>query len=204
MAQTSLAHDAESAEPASSALHLNPGEQTIARLLEELGEDPGREGLLYTPSRVWSSLSYLTDGYGQTVADVIGDAIFAEQYDEMVLVRDIEFYSLCEHHMLPFFGRAHVAYLPDRFIVGLSKLPRVVDVFSHRLQVQERLTMQIAQGLEEVLQPKGVAVVLEASHLCMMMRGVQKQSSQTVTSSMRGMFKSDQRTRNELLDLVKR
>src|SRR5947209_575966 len=180
------------------------GEHHVARLLEELGEDPSREGLQRTPHRVWKSLSHLTDGYNRDLADVIGDAVFEETYDEMVLVRDVEFYSLCEHHMLPFFGKVHIAYIPDGRIVGLSKLPRAVDVFSHRLQVQERLTTQIADGLEEVLQPKGVAVIAEASHLCMMMRGVEKQSSRTVTSAMRGIFKTDPRTRAEFLDLVGR
>lgn len=180
------------------------GEQLVRHLLDELGEDPSREGLVATPSRVWKSLSSLTDGYSQDVADVIGDAVFEEQYDEMVAVLDVEFFSLCEHHMLPFFGRAHVAYLPDGKIVGLSKLPRLVDVFSHRLQVQERLTTQIADTLEEILQPKGVAVLLEASHLCMMMRGVQKLHSHTVTSAMRGGFKDDARTRAEFFDIVKR
>ncbi len=180
------------------------GEQLVSHLLDELGEDPSREGLLATPSRVWKSLSFLTDGYGQDAAEVVGDAVFEERYDELVVVRDIEFFSLCEHHMLPFFGRAHIAYLPDGKIVGLSKLPRLVDLFSHRLQVQERLTTQIADALEEVLQPRGVAVVLEGSHLCMMMRGVQKQNSQTVTSAMRGTFKDDARTRAEFFELIKR
>jgi GTP cyclohydrolase I len=178
-------------------------EHYITRLLEDLGEDPSREGLERTPSRVWTSLSFLTSGYGQEVADVVGEAIFEEQYDEMVVVRDIEFYSLCEHHMLPFFGRAHIAYIPDGHIVGLSKLPRIVEVFSRRLQVQERLTNQIADALEEVLQPQGVAVVIEGSHLCMMMRGVQKQNSRTLTSAMRGVFKTDPRTRSEVLDLLR-
>lgn len=179
------------------------GEQYVARLLHELGEDTTREGLTRTPARVWKALQTLTDGYDQEVMDVIGEAIFAEPYDEMVLVRDIEFYSLCEHHMLPFFGRIHVAYIPDGRIVGLSKLPRIVDLFAHRLQVQERLTTQVADVLMETLQPKGVGVVAQASHLCMMMRGVQKQGAETVTSAMRGIFKEDARTRNELLDLVK-
>lgn len=180
------------------------GEHLVRHLLHELGEDPSREGLIATPRRVWKSLSFLTDGYGQDAVDAIGDAVFVEQYDEMVVVRDIEFFSLCEHHLLPFFGRAHISYLPDGNIVGLSKLPRLVDLFSHRLQVQERLTNQIAGALEEVLKPKGVAVVLEGSHLCMMMRGVQKQNSQTVTSAMRGIFKDDARTRAEFFDLIKR
>jgi GTP cyclohydrolase I len=179
------------------------GEQYVARLLGELGEDPTREGLERTPARVWKALQTLTDGYDQDVADVIGGALFAEPYDEMVLVRDIEFYSLCEHHMLPFFGRVHIAYIPDGTIVGLSKLPRIVDLFAHRLQVQERLTTQIADVLMETLQPRGVGVVAQASHLCMMMRGVQKQGAETVTSAMRGIFKEDARTRSELLDLVK-
>lgn len=180
------------------------GAALVERLLEALGEDPGREGLQKTPERVWNSLSYLTEGYALDIEDVIGDAVFEEPYDEMVVVRDIELYSLCEHHLLPFFGRAHVAYIPDGRIVGLSKLPRVVDLFSRRLQVQERLTTQIADALDEVLQPKGVGVVLEASHLCMMMRGVQKQNSATVTSAMRGLFKTDPRTRAEFLDLCGR
>jgi GTP cyclohydrolase IA len=180
------------------------GEQLVQQLLDELGEDPSREGLVDTPSRVWKSLSFLTDGYGQDPVDVVGDALFEERYDEIVAVRDIEFFSLCEHHMLPFFGRAHICYLPDGKIVGLSKLPRIVDLFSHRLQVQERLTTQIADALETVLQPRGIGVVLEGSHLCMMMRGVQKQSSQTVTSAMRGTFKEDARTRAEFFELIKR
>ena len=178
------------------------GEQYIRGLMRELGEDPSREGLQQTPERVWKSLSFLTSGYGQSIEDVVGAALFEEQYDEMVVMRDIEFYSLCEHHLLPFFGRTHIAYIPDGLVVGLSKLPRVVDVFSHRLQVQERLTTQIAEALASVLQPKGLGVV-EASHLCMMMRGVQKQSTKTVTSAMRGLFKTDVRTQTEFLDHVK-
>jgi GTP cyclohydrolase IA len=180
------------------------GAQLVHRLLTEIGEDPAREGLLETPERVWRSLSFLTDGYQQNVRDIVGDAVFEEQYDEMVTVRDIELYSLCEHHLLPFFGCAHIAYIPDGRVVGLSKIPRLIDVFSHRLQVQERLTMQIAAALEDLLHPKGVAVVIEASHLCMMMRGVQKQRSKTITSAMRGIFKDDPRTRAEFFDLVKR
>jgi len=172
-------------------------------LLRELGEDPLRHGLRETPQRVWKSLSFLTAGYEQDISDVVGNAVFEESYDEMVLVRDIEFYSLCEHHLLPFFGRVHIAYISSGRIVGLSKLPRIVDVYSHRLQVQERITMQIAAALERTLQPKGVAVVLEASHLCMMMRGVQKQNAETSTSATRGLFKTDARTRVEFLDLLK-
>lgn len=178
-------------------------ESLLRRLIEELGEDPEREGLVRTPHRVWESLAFLTDGYNRDVMEVVGEALFEELYDEMVTVRDIEFYSLCEHHMLPFFGRCHVAYIPNGRIVGLSKLPRIVDLFSHRLQVQERLTTQIAQALQEVLQPRGVGVVIEASHLCMMMRGVEKQNSRTTTSAMRGIFKTDSRTRSEFLDLIK-
>jgi GTP cyclohydrolase I len=179
------------------------GEVLVRRLLEELGEDPEREGLARTPHRVWESLSFLAEGYDRDVMDVIGEALFEEPYDEMVTVHDIEFYSLCEHHMLPFFGKCHIAYIPNGRIVGLSKLPRIVDLFSHRLQVQERLTTQIAEALEDVLQPRGVGVVIEGSHLCMMMRGVEKQSSRTTTSAMRGLFKTDPRTRSEFLDLIK-
>jgi GTP cyclohydrolase I len=179
------------------------GEGLVRRLIEELGENPEREGLVRTPQRVWESLSYLTEGYGQDVTGIIGEAIFAESYDEMVTVRDIEFYSLCEHHVLPFFGACHIAYIPDGHIVGLSKLPRVVDLLSHRLQVQERLTTQIADALEDALHPRGVGVVMEASHLCMMMRGVEKQNSRTTTSAMRGLFKDDPRTRQEFLNLIK-
>jgi GTP cyclohydrolase I len=174
----------------------------IGRLLRRLGEDPDREGLLRTPERVARSLEFLTGGYAQDPREVVSDALFEEPYSEMVLVRDIELYSLCEHHMLPFFGKAHVAYVPDGRIVGLSKLPRVVDVLARRLQVQERLTTEIADTLVEVLSPQGVGVVVEASHLCMMMRGVQKQNSRTVTSSMRGVFLTDQRTRSEFLGLI--
>jgi GTP cyclohydrolase I len=173
-------------------------------LLAELGEDPEREALLRTPARVAESLRFLTQGYGVDVGDVIRDAVYAEPYEEMVLVRDVEVYSLCEHHMLPFYGRAHIAYMPRGRIVGLSKLPRVVDVFARRLQVQERLTTQIAEALDEALHPYGVAVVIEAFHLCMMMRGVQKQNSQTVTSALTGVFRSDPKTRSEFLELIGR
>ncbi len=173
-------------------------------LLAELGEDPDREALLRTPARVADSLRFLTQGYGVDVLDVIRDAVYAEPYEEMVLVRDVEVYSLCEHHMLPFYGRAHIAYMPRGRIVGLSKLPRVVDVFARRLQVQERLTTQIAEALDEALHPYGVAVVIEAFHLCMMMRGVQKQNSQTVTSALTGVFRSDPKTRSEFLELIGR
>jgi GTP cyclohydrolase IA len=177
-------------------------EKLIYRTLELLGEDPEREGLKKTPQRVANSLTWLTRGYDMDVRDVVGDAVFNETHSSMVMVRDIELYSLCEHHMLPFFGRAHIAYIPDGKIVGLSKLPRIVDMFARRLQVQERLTEQIAQAVQDVLAPKGVGVVIEAMHLCMMMRGVQKQNSQTVTSAVRGIFRNDARTREEFLSLA--
>ncbi len=170
--------------------------------LDAIGEDPTRPGLLNTPSRVSASLSFLTSGYHRDIREVVGDGIFEETHESMVLVRDIELYSLCEHHMLPFFGKAHVAYIPDGRILGLSKLPRLVDMFARRLQVQERLTEQIADGVMEVLAPKGVGVVIEAQHLCMMMRGVQKQNSSTVTSALRGSFQDCPMTRSEFLNLV--
>jgi GTP cyclohydrolase I len=177
-------------------------EGLVRGMLEQLGEDPTREGLRNTPARVAASLRWLTRGYQMSVADVIGDAVFEEKHENMILVRDIEIYSLCEHHMLPFFGRAHVAYLPNGRIVGLSKIPRVVEVFARRLQVQERLTDQVADALCQVLKPLGVGVVIEAYHLCMMMRGVEKQNSKTVTSALRGSFRDDGMTRDEFLRLV--
>ncbi len=176
----------------------------VERLIREVGEDPAREGLLHTPDRVARSLRFLLSGYERNVADVINGAVFAEPYEEMVLVRDIEVYSLCEHHLLPFFGKAHVAYLPRGRIVGLSKLPRIVEMFARRLQVQERLTTQIASAIAEALEPYGVAVVIEAAHLCMMMRGVEKQNSRTVTSALTGAFQTDPKCRNEFLDLLGR
>jgi len=177
-------------------------EVLVRRQLELLGEDPSREGLLKTPERVAKAMAWLTRGYGLDAREVIGDALFEESHESMVMVRDIELYSLCEHHLLPFFGKAHVAYLPAGRIVGLSKLPRLVEVFARRLQVQERLTEQIAQAIEEVLRPKGVGVVIEASHLCMMMRGVEKQNSKTITSALRGSFRDDAKTRDEFLRLA--
>jgi GTP cyclohydrolase I len=174
----------------------------IARLLEELGEDTTREGLVDTPRRVAESLRHLTEGYELDPAEIVGDALFYEQYDDMVVVRDVNFFSLCEHHLLPFFGRVHVAYLPKGKIVGLSKVPRIVDAFAHRLQLQERLTRQIGEALNDVLEPNGVAVVIEARHLCMEMRGVEKQDSDTLTSCMLGTFREDARTRSEFLDLI--
>lgn len=175
----------------------------VHRMLELLREDPDREGLRKTPQRVANSLTWLTRGYDMDVRDVVGDAVFQGAYSSMVMVRDIELYSLCEHHLLPFFGKAHIAYIPDGKIVGLSKLPRIVEVFARRLQVQERLTEEIAQAIQDVLQPKGVGVVIEAYHLCMMMRGVQKQNSQTATSAVRGIFRNDARTREEFLALAR-
>jgi GTP cyclohydrolase I len=179
-----------------------PFDSLVHEMLEQLGEDPKREGLRHTPARVEASLKWLTRGYQMSVQDVIGDAVFHEQHESMICVRDIEIYSMCEHHMLPFFGRAHVAYLPDGKIVGLSKIPRVVEVFARRLQVQERLTDQVAEALCAVLKPLGVGVVIEAYHLCMMMRGVEKQNSKTVTSALRGAFRDDAKTRDEFLRLV--
>jgi GTP cyclohydrolase IA len=175
--------------------------ELVRELLERLGEDPGREGLRRTPDRVADSLKWLTRGYRQTVEEVIGDAVFNENHHNMVIVKDIEMYSLCEHHMLPFFGKVHVAYIPSGRILGLSKVPRIVDVYARRLQVQERLTEQIAESLQRVLKPEGVGVVIEAYHLCMMMRGVEKQNSKTITSAMKGVFLSDIKTREEFLRL---
>ena len=179
-------------------------QQVYAEILTRVGEDPARNGLLRTPERMEKSMAFLTQGYKQSVETVLHQALFDVDYDEMVIVKDIEFYSLCEHHLLPFFGRAHIAYVPNGKVIGLSKIPRIVDVFARRLQVQERLTQQVAEAIEEAIHPQGVGVVMEAQHLCMMMRGVQKQDSSTVTSSMLGVFKSQLQTRNEFLSLVER
>ncbi len=179
-------------------------QELYRELLVRIGEDPNRDGLIDTPERMEKSLAFLTRGYTQNVAEVLHGALFDVEYDEMVIVKDIEFFSLCEHHLLPFFGKAHVAYLPKGKVIGLSKLPRLVDVFARRLQVQERLTAQIADAITEAIDPQGVAVILEAQHLCMMMRGVEKQHSQTVTSAMRGVFKTQLQTRNEFLSLIRR
>jgi len=182
--------------------HGREFEELVRRELELIGEDPRREGLLNTPERVAKAMKFLTEGYSSSAEEVVGEGIFEEEHDNMIMVRDIELYSLCEHHMLPFFGKAHVAYIPNGKIVGLSKIPRIVDVFARRLQVQERLTEQIAEGLCRVLNPSGVGVVIEAYHLCMMMRGVQKQNSKTITSALRGAFREDPKTRDEFLRLA--
>jgi len=179
-----------------------PFADNIREVLGALGEDPRREGLIKTPERVESSLRWLTQGYWQTVEGAVGDAVFEESHQSMIMVRDIELYSLCEHHLLPFFGRAHVAYIPNGKILGLSKVARIVDVFARRLQVQERLTDQIASAIMDVLKPAGVGVVIEAAHFCMMMRGVEKQNSRTVTSALRGIFRDDSKTRDEFLRLA--
>ncbi len=178
-------------------------QELIRKLLMELGEDPDREGLRDTPRRVEAALRFLTAGYRQDVQKILNNARFTVEYDEMVIVRDIEVYSLCEHHLLPFFGRCHVGYIPRNQVIGLSKIARIVDVFARRLQVQERLTQQIAETVERAIEPQGVAVIIEAQHLCMIMRGVQKQNSRMITSAMRGDFLEDQRSRTEFLELVR-
>ena len=210
LAERHRVRQSDVSEPrADEGLDLDPApprnpelEGLVRRELELLGEDADREGLLKTPQRVANALTWLTRGYELDARAVIGDALFEETHESMVMVRDIELYSMCEHHMLPFFGTAHIAYIPDGRIVGLSKLPRLVEVFARRLQVQERLTEQLADAVEEVLEPKGVGVVIEAAHLCMMMRGVEKQNSSTITSALRGVFRDDHRTRDEFLRLA--
>jgi GTP cyclohydrolase I len=179
-------------------------QEIIRRLLAELDDDPDREGLRDTPRRVAKSLAFLTSGYQADLDAVINNALFTVEYSEMVLVRDIDFYSLCEHHLLPFYGKCHIAYIPDGKVIGLSKIPRIVDVFARRLQVQERLTSEIAETIRSRVNPLGVAVVMEATHLCMAMRGVEKQNSVTTTSAMLGVFREDARTRNEFLELIHR
>jgi len=197
-------------EPTPEVFEAMPGEQydanfegLIESMLERLGEDPQREGLLRTPLRVAKAMDFLTSGYKADMETVVNNAIFEDDGEEMIVVKDIEFYSMCEHHMLPFYGKAHIAYIPNGKIIGLSKLARITDVFARRLQVQERLTNQIADALMEILDAKGVAVVTDAQHFCMMMRGVQKQGSSTVASAMRGSFKTDRDTRNEFIGLIK-
>jgi GTP cyclohydrolase IA len=190
-------------EPRAPALPLSeiPFPDLVREIIRRLGDDPSREGLVRTPDRVEEALRFLTQGYGSSPRAAVGDALFEEHHHNMVIVKDIEMYSLCEHHLLPFFGKVHVAYIPNGHIVGLSKLARLVEVFARRLQVQERMTEEIAQSLWDVVVPQGVGVVIEAYHLCMMMRGVQKQNSYTITSAMRGSFLSDARTRDEFLRL---
>jgi GTP cyclohydrolase I len=185
-----------------TALQHASFEELVREMLSRIGEDPAREGLVDTPQRVAKSMHYLTSGYAQQPADVLNGALFTVDYDEMVIVKDIEMFSLCEHHMLPFFGKVHIAYIPNGKVIGLSKLPRLVEVFARRLQVQERLTTQLADAIQETIQPQGVGVVIEARHLCMMMRGVEKQHSAAVTSAMLGVFRQ-QETRNEFLSLLR-
>ena len=177
-------------------------QELIKNMLIKIGEDPEREGLKKTPARAEAAWKFITQGYSQNVDDIINNAVFTEQYDEMVVVKDIEFYSMCEHHMLPFYGKAHVAYIPDGKIIGLSKIPRLTEMFARRLQVQERLTTQVAEALFQKLKPKGVAVVIEAVHMCMVMRGTEKKFSKAVTSCLKGSFKTDARTREEFLQLI--
>ncbi|MEO8737158.1 MAG: GTP cyclohydrolase I FolE [Edaphobacter sp.] len=197
MAGTSATLDSASLETAST-------QELYRELLRRMGEDPDRDGLQRTPERLEKSMAFLTKGYAMDVTEVLHDALFDVDYDEMVIVKDIEFFSQCEHHLLPFFGKAHIAYVPNGKVIGLSKIPRLVDVFARRLQVQERLTRQVSEAIQEAINPQGVAVILEAQHLCMMMRGVEKQHSSTVTSAMLGVFKTQLQTRNEFLSLVRR
>jgi GTP cyclohydrolase IA len=189
-------------EPATAASLTT--QELYRELLVRIGEDPTRDGLIDTPERMEKSMAFLTRGYAMDVKTVLHEALFEVDYDEMVIVKDVEFFSMCEHHLLPFFGKAHIAYVPQGKVIGLSKIPRVVDVFARRLQVQERLTTEIADAIQEAIDPQGVAVIMEAQHLCMMMRGVEKQHSETVTSAMRGVFKTQLQTRNEFLSLVRR
>lgn len=196
MASASATLDSTSVETAST-------QELYRELLRRMGEDPDRDGLLRTPERMEKAMAFLTKGYAMDVTEVLHNALFDVDYDEMVIVKDIEFYSQCEHHLLPFFGKAHIAYVPNGKVIGLSKIPRLVDVFARRLQVQERLTRQIGDAIQDAINPQGVAVILEAQHLCMMMRGVEKQRSSTVTSAMFGVFKSQLQTRNEFLSLVR-
>jgi GTP cyclohydrolase I len=192
------------AQPKNTTLASATTKDLYRELLVRIGEDPTRDGLLDTPIRMEKALKFLTRGYTMDVNTVLHDALFDVDYDEMVIVKDIEFFSMCEHHLLPFFGKAHVAYVPNGKVIGLSKIPRLVDVFARRLQVQERLTTEVADAIDEAIHPQGVAVILEAQHLCMMMRGVEKQHSATVTSAMRGVFKTQQQTRSEFLSLVRK
>ena len=197
------AHEVEHPEEGVASSAADPMESAIRKLIAEIGEDPDREGILKTPARVAKSLRFLTSGYRQDLDKVLNGALYSVEYDEMVIVKDIEIFSMCEHHLLPFFGRCHVAYVPNGKVIGLSKIPRIVDVFARRLQVQERLTVQIAQTLMEKIRPQGVGVIVEARHLCMIMRGVEKQNSTAVTSHMLGVFRDNEGTRSEFLRLLK-
>lgn len=188
---------------AGSAMEQESIAGLMKQVLEQLGEDPSRDGLVSTPARAAKALQFLTSGHGQDVQAIVNGALFHVRYDEMVIVKDIEFFSLCEHHLLPFYGKAHVAYLPGEKVIGLSKIPRIVDMFARRLQVQERLTQEIAETIQEVVKPRGVGVICEARHFCMMMRGVEKQHSGTVTSAMLGAFRDKKETRDEFLSLIK-
>ena len=197
------AHEVEHLEEGIASTAADPMEAAVRKLIAEIGEDPDREGILKTPARVAKSLRFLTSGYRQDIDKVLNGALYSVAYDEMVIVKDIEIFSMCEHHLLPFFGRCHVAYVPNGKVIGLSKIPRIVDVFARRLQVQERLTVQIAQTIMEKIKPQGVGVIVEARHLCMIMRGVEKQNSTAVTSHMLGVFRDNEGTRSEFLRLLK-
>lgn len=201
--EASMAQPALLQQPVEDALSRISTEDIYRELIGRLGEDPTRDGLVRTPERVRKAMEFLTRGYKEDTGKVLRTAMFDVDYDEMVIVKDVEVFSLCEHHMLPFFGKVHVAYIPKGKVIGLSKIPRLIDIFARRLQVQERLTRQIADAIEEAIAPQGVGVVIEARHLCMMMRGVEKQHSSTVTSAMLGAFRSDQQTRHEFLSLVR-
>ncbi|KAG7259784.1 hypothetical protein CRUP_021669 [Coryphaenoides rupestris] len=202
-AVTALCHQETSRKSAEDRSRLPALEAAYSSILRELGEDPGRQGLLRTPLRAAKAMQFLTKGYHESVSDILNDAMFDEDHDEMVIVKDIDMFSLCEHHLVPFFGKVHIGYLPNKKVVGLSKLPRIVEIFSRRLQVQERLTKQIATAVSEALQPKGVAVVIEAVHMCMVMRGVQKMNSRTITSTMLGVYREDTKTREEFLNFAR-